>query len=737
MSLPAYDHIVVVIEENHAFGDIVGNPQAPYMNSLAANGVLLTDYHALTHPSQPNYLALYAGSTFGVADSGSHSEPDPTMATILQANSKTFLGFVETGSPARHNPWESFPEGFSVERNFSSFPAKNFSLLPSVAFVAPDLNHDMHDGSIAQADSWLQSNLGAYADWAATHNSLLVVVWDEAGDNDPTNHIPAILYGANINPGSYADSYTHYDLLKTILGAFNLAAPNNAAAATDIGNGVFINSLLGTSGNDQLTGGTGNDAIYGKTGNDTLNGGNGSDTIYGAAGLDTLSGDSGNDTLDGGSGTDVLAGGAGSDRFIFSAAALADGQSGGGFFDRVSDYDQGNGGTYSFGEGDQLDFSNLLAAAYNQGSGLPVGSLVQAVESADNTFAWLQINTHGAASGWVTVARLDGLHPGDSLNVILDASLPAGSTIVVQANKLTDFDSGFFGDFNGDGRSDLVWQNTDGTVGTWGMNGTHITSAGNVTKVTSDWHIAGIADFNGDSKSDLLWRNDNGNVQIWTMNGTQIVSAGDVATVDNSWHIAGTGDFNGDGKSDLLWRNDSGRVGLWTMNGTQLVSAGDIGVVSTAWHVVGTGDFNGDGKTDLLWRHDNGNVGLWTMNGTAIASAGDIAAVSSKWHVVGVGDFTGDGKADIVWRHDNGTVGVWAMSGTQLVSAGDIAKVGTEWHVVGTGDFNGDGKADVVWRNDNGTAGLWTMDGARITSAGDFGKVATDWHTATHHFDFV
>ena len=88
--MPAYDHIVVVVEENHSFGGIIGNPQAPYINSLASGGALLTNYHAITHPSQPNYFALYAGSTFGVADSGIHNLPDPTLATVLQAAGKSF-----------------------------------------------------------------------------------------------------------------------------------------------------------------------------------------------------------------------------------------------------------------------------------------------------------------------------------------------------------------------------------------------------------------------------------------------------------------------------------------------------------------------------------------------------------------------------------------------------------------------------------------------------------------------
>ena len=235
---PPFAHIVVVVEENHSFSEIVGNPQAPYINSLASAGVLLTNYHALSHPSEPNYFALYAGSTFGVQDDGNYSEPDPTLATILQGNGESFIGYVESGSPQQHNPWESFPEGVSVERNMSTFPASDFSQLPTVAFVIPNLNDDMHDGTIAQADQWLSINIGAYAQWAVTHQSLLMVVWDE-DDGTEGNQVPAILFGANIVSGAYNDAYTHYDLLHTLLDASGLSAPRNAALVPVFGNGIF------------------------------------------------------------------------------------------------------------------------------------------------------------------------------------------------------------------------------------------------------------------------------------------------------------------------------------------------------------------------------------------------------------------------------------------------------------------------------------------------------------------
>ncbi|MCW3473268.1 alkaline phosphatase family protein [Limobrevibacterium gyesilva] len=235
MGVPPYDHIVVVMMENKDYSQIIGDMvDAPYINSLAADGALLTNYTAIAHPSQPNYFALFAGSTFGVTDDDHHTEFDPTLATILQSAGKTFTGYVESnGRSYDHNPWESFPEGFTVEQDFNTFPSGNFANLPSVAFVSPNVHDDMHDGTITQGDDWLQANLDSYAQWARANNSLLIVAWDESSQNS-TNQIAAILYGDHVIPGAYAAAYNHYNMLSTILGAFNLTGPNNAATAATI-----------------------------------------------------------------------------------------------------------------------------------------------------------------------------------------------------------------------------------------------------------------------------------------------------------------------------------------------------------------------------------------------------------------------------------------------------------------------------------------------------------------------
>jgi hypothetical protein len=242
--IPTYQHIVVVFEENHNYDEIAGNPQAPYINSLMASGANLTNFHAITHPSQPNYFALYAGSTFGTTDDNPHTEPDPTIYTVLKGAGLTFTRYADqtqNGSDFNHDPWASFPEGTSVQTDITTsfpalFPGGDYSSLPSVAYVAPNDDANMHSGTIAQGDQWLQNNLGAYAQWAVNNDSLLVVVWDESdsSSSDTTNQVAAILYGAHVVPGNYNTAYNDYNLLSTILGSFGLTAPNNAATAAPI-----------------------------------------------------------------------------------------------------------------------------------------------------------------------------------------------------------------------------------------------------------------------------------------------------------------------------------------------------------------------------------------------------------------------------------------------------------------------------------------------------------------------
>jgi phosphatidylinositol-3-phosphatase len=213
-SIPTLDHIVVVVMENHSFSQVIGNPEAPFTNQLARGGALFTQSLAVAHPSEPNYLALFSGSTQGVKDDGRYLFDAPTLAGQLRAAGKRFIGYAETGSPRKHAPWKSFEESQDVERPFSEFPS-DFTKLPAVSFVVPNMAHDMHDGSVEQGDGWLRRHLAPYAEWCASHDSLLILTFDEGGSGLP-NQIPTVFFGRSVQPGRYSGAIDHYTVLRTI-----------------------------------------------------------------------------------------------------------------------------------------------------------------------------------------------------------------------------------------------------------------------------------------------------------------------------------------------------------------------------------------------------------------------------------------------------------------------------------------------------------------------------------------
>jgi hypothetical protein len=268
--VPQYDHIVVVMEENSSYSQILGPSISPptafnftewptllrtpmfpaqdtYIRSLARSSAVFTNAHAITHPSQPNYIGLFSGSTQGVASDATIQDKftAPSLGGQLIAAGKSFTGYAESlpragytgddkGSYARrHNPWVNFADvPASSNLGFARFP-HNFSKLPALAFVVPNVVNDMHSGTIQEGDQWLQSHLNGYAKWAHSHNSLLIVAWDE-DSGTTSNNIPLIFSGAHIRPGNYDEPVNDYRLLNTIESAFSVAPLGNAASEAPI-----------------------------------------------------------------------------------------------------------------------------------------------------------------------------------------------------------------------------------------------------------------------------------------------------------------------------------------------------------------------------------------------------------------------------------------------------------------------------------------------------------------------
>jgi acid phosphatase len=263
-----WDHVVVVIEENHAESQIIGDRvNAPYLNTLADGGLVLTHMFAITHPSQPNYLHLFSGSNQGVKGD---SFPTKYVGVRLPLSSRnlgagilsagfTFASYsedlpaigdattdrvpVDGSSPKtyrrRHCPWTNWQATAApvpanqipaaTNLRFLDFPF-DFTQLPALSFVIPNLQNDMHDGTRKDGDDWMFAHLSSYATWARAHNSLLIVTWDE-DDHNASNQIPTIFHGAGIRAGSSGTStWTLHNLLRTFEDMYGLTPHAGLAA---------------------------------------------------------------------------------------------------------------------------------------------------------------------------------------------------------------------------------------------------------------------------------------------------------------------------------------------------------------------------------------------------------------------------------------------------------------------------------------------------------------------------
>ena len=241
------DHIVVVILENKHRSSVMGSARAPYLNKLAASGASMTRSYGVTHPSQPNYLALFSGSTHGVTSNACPQDlgKADNLGHQLRKSGRTFIGYSESlpktgfrgcGSGRylrKHNPWVNFGTlPASTNRPFTAFPS-DYTKLPTVSFVSPNMCHDMHDCSIRTGDRWIKTHFSRYARWARHNNSLLVVTFDENAGGSVSS-IPTIIVGANVRPGVYAERLDHYSMLRTIEDAYGLPALGRAKGASPV-----------------------------------------------------------------------------------------------------------------------------------------------------------------------------------------------------------------------------------------------------------------------------------------------------------------------------------------------------------------------------------------------------------------------------------------------------------------------------------------------------------------------
>jgi hypothetical protein len=315
-----------------------------------------------------------------------------------------------------------------------------------------------------------------------------------------------------------------------------------------------------------------------------------------------------------------------------------------------------------------------FAYQWYTGSSGNTGSPVSGATSAS-----LTVSPLATTSYWVRVTNACG------------SASSTTATVTVTSLSLTG--SGVRGDFNGDGRPDLLWRNySTGSVNIWFLNGTqYVSGAGAGTVADRNWRIEGTGDFNGDRWPDIVWRNySTGAVAVWMMRGATYLSSVTIGNVaDSRWEIETVNDFNADGYDDLIWRHyGTGSVNVWFMRGTlQVGGAALYSVPDLNWRIEGSGDFNRDGRPDLLWRnYSTGAVNVWFLNGTTYLSGANLFSVTDRnWDIEAVGDYNGDARVDLIWRnYSTGAVNAWFLNATTYVAGANLFTVADpNWRIEG------------------------------------------------------
>jgi hypothetical protein len=389
------------------------------------------------------------------------------------------------------------------------------------------------------------------------------------------------------------------------------------------------------------------------------------ENAIGGSGIDMITGNSANNVITGNAGQDTLAGGVGNDTFRDTTTGLSG--------DTITD----------FGVGDKIVISDAALSGFS---------------------ASLSGHTLTYTGGSLTLTNVPVGH------VVVSGAAGGGVQLTIVRHDAAN-------DFNGDGRSDILFRHDDGRLVDWlgtQSGGFAGNGANSSSSVALDWQVAGTGDFNGDDRVDILWRSSaTGRISDWlgtTSGGFTGNGANSTSAISTDWQVAGIGDFNGDNRDDILWRSSAtGQIADWlgtTSGGFTGNGANSASVIAAEWQVAGVGDFNGDHRDDILWRNSTtGQIADWLgtpSGGFTGNGANSASAISTDWHVAGVGDFNGDGRDDILWRNDDGRIADWlgtASGGFTGNGANSASTASADWQVAAIGDYNGDGRDDILWHN--------------------------------------
>jgi len=238
-TIPAFDHIFTIVMENHSYAEIIGNTaEAPYINQLAGQYGVATNFFAVAHPSLPNYLALTGADTFGITTDCTTcfiSAPNIAADRVVTSG-RSWKAYMESMPSAcfsgdsypyaqKHDPFIYFDDIRTTTQCNNVVPMTSLasdltstSTAANYVWITPNLCDDMHDCSIATGDAWLGNTVPLILTSPAytSQNSLLIITWDE-DDGTQNNQVATLVIAKSVAAGFRSSSlYTHYSLLKTV-----------------------------------------------------------------------------------------------------------------------------------------------------------------------------------------------------------------------------------------------------------------------------------------------------------------------------------------------------------------------------------------------------------------------------------------------------------------------------------------------------------------------------------------
>jgi hypothetical protein len=260
VSVPQFGHVILVLEENRSYSEVVGSSAMPYLNSLASQYGLATQYFANTHPSIGNYFMLTTGQVITNDDAFAGTVDVDNIVRSLSAAGKTWKSYAEgllstgyTGGDSypytkRHNPFAYLTDivnSSTQVNNLVSLSQFNSDLandqLPNFSFLVPNLLNDAHDGPLQLADTWLQINIAPLISSPTfQRDGLLIIVFDEAGTSDSTGgggHVAAFIISPKAKNGYQSTTvYQHQSALRLILHGLGIQTyPGAASNAPEMG----------------------------------------------------------------------------------------------------------------------------------------------------------------------------------------------------------------------------------------------------------------------------------------------------------------------------------------------------------------------------------------------------------------------------------------------------------------------------------------------------------------------